>query len=144
MNRNSRLVRFVNAYIRWPLYLLLLTFAMDICLYAAQPKVLYIGLIYTGAYIVILICLYFRKNRRLNKQLAEFGFRFNQVQRKMLLDLKVPYAMLDRDGCVLWANDEFRNITGMYLNHYYDIGQFFPNITKQELRDCVEEILQRW
>ncbi len=139
MNRNSRLVRFVNAYIRWPLYLLLLTFAMDICLYAAQPKVLYIGLIYTGAYIVILICLYFRKNRRLNKQLAEFGFRFNQVQRKMLLDLKVPYAMLDRDGCVLWANDEFRNITGMYLNHYYDIGQFFPNITKQELRDCVDE-----
>ncbi|MDE7298569.1 MAG: DHH family phosphoesterase [Lachnospiraceae bacterium] len=139
MNRNSKLIRFINAYMRWPLYLLLLTLAMDICLYAAQPNVLYIALIYTGMYIVILICLYFRKSRRLNKQLTEFGFRFNQVQRKMLLDLKVPYAMLDREGTVLWANDEFQQITGMYLNHYYEIGQFFPNVTRQELQECVDE-----
>ena len=139
MNRNSKLFRFVNAYMRWPLYLVLLMFAMDICLYAAEPKVLYIGLICTGVYIAVIICLHFGKRKKLSRLLAEFGFKFNQVQRKMLLDLKVPYAIVSRDCAVLWANDEFCRITGMFPNHYYEIGEFFPNVTKQVLEDCSDE-----
>ena len=139
MNRNSKLFRFVNAYMRWPLYLVLLLFAMDICLYAAEPKVLYIGLICTGIYIIIVICLHFGKRKKLSRLLAEFGFKFNQVQRKMLLDLKVPYAIVSRDCTVLWANDEFCRITGMFPNHYYEVGEFFPNVTKQVLEECYDE-----
>ena len=112
---------------------------MDICLYAAEPKVLYIGLICTGVYIAVIICLHFGKRKKLSRLLAEFGFKFNQVQRKMLLDLKVPYAIVSRDCAVLWANDEFCRITGMFPNHYYEIGEFFPNVTKQVLEDCSDE-----
>ena len=57
----------------------------------------------------------------------------------MLLDLKVPYAIVGRDCAVLWANDEFCRITGMFPNHSYEIGEFFPNVTKQVLEDCSDE-----
>lgn len=139
MNKNIKLVRSLNSYMRWPLYLMLLMVGMDICIYAAEPKVLYIGIIFTVVYFGFLIGLYLHKSKKINRQLAEFGFQFSQVQRKMLLDLKVPYAMLDKDGFILWANDEFRRITGMYPRHYYEIGQFFPNVTRQELADCTDE-----
>lgn len=139
MSHNSKLYRLVNSYMRWPVMLIALLLAMDICLYAQEPKTAHIGIVFTLLYAAIVAVLVFKKNRMLSKQLAEFGFRFNQVQRKMLLDLKVPYAMLDREGVILWANDEFRNITGMYTEHRYEIAQFFPNVTKQELEECDDE-----
>ena len=117
LSHNSKLYRLVNSYMRWPVMLIALLLAMDICLYAQEPKTAHIGIVFTLLYAAIVAVLLFKKNRMLSKQLAEFGFRFNQVQRKMLLDLKVPYAMLDREGVILWANDEFRNITGMYTEH---------------------------
>lgn len=121
------------------MYFLLLMVIMDICIYAAEPKVLYITVIFTLVCSGCCLGLHIHKNKKINQQLAEFGFQFSQVQRKMLLDLKVPYAMLDKDGFVLWANDEFHRITGMHPKQYYEIGQFFPNVTKQELADCMDE-----
>ncbi len=121
MEKSLKMMRTVNAYMRWSLYLFFLMIAMDVCIYAAEPKVLYIGLIFTAVDLVILLALFFHKNRKIMKQLTEFGFQFNQVQRKMLLDLQVPYAMLDRDGFVLWANDKFRETTGMKFGTHCQI-----------------------
>lgn len=139
MSKNIKLVKALQAYMRWPLYPFLLLLLMDICLYAAEPKVLFLGIVFTFLYAGVMFWLCFHRQRRINRLLTEFGIQFNQVQRKMLLDLKVPYAMLDKNGFILWANDEFRHITGMYPKHYYEITQFFPNVTKQEIEDCQDE-----
>lgn len=139
MNRNTRLLKSMNSYMRWPFYLLILLVLLDGCLYAAEPKVLYIGLIFTFAYLIFLVFLAYRKNRKIAKQIVDYGFQFNQVQRRMLLDLEVPYAMLDRNGFVLWANDEFRKITGMYPKHYYEVSDFFPNVDEKVLASLEQE-----
>lgn len=138
MGKMLKMMRTVNAYMRWSVYLFVLMLAMDVCLYAAEPKVLYIGLIFTGVYLVVLVALFLHKNRKIMKQLTDFGFQFNQVQRKMLLDLQVPYAMLDRDGFVLWANDKFRGETGMGFRTHCHIEEFFPWVTRQVLEGCGE------
>ncbi|MDE6875929.1 MAG: DHH family phosphoesterase [Lachnospiraceae bacterium] len=140
MEKSLKMMRTVNAYMRWSLYLFFLMIAMDVCIYAAEPKVLYIGLIFTAVDLVILLALFFHKNRKIMKQLTEFGFQFNQVQRKMLLDLQVPYAMLDRDGFVLWANDKFRETTGMKFRTHCQIEEFFPWVTRQVLEGCGDEM----
>lgn len=139
MSKNLRMMRTINAYMRWSIYLLILMLAMDVCIYAAEPKVAYIGAIFTAVYLVILLALFFHKNRKIMKQLTDFGFQFNQVQRKMLLDLQVPYAMLDQDGFVLWANDKFREMTGMNFKTHCGIEEFFPTVTRQVLEDCGDE-----
>lgn len=139
MSKSLKMLRTINAYMRWSIYLLLLMFAMDVCIYAAEPKAAYIGVIFTAVYLVILLGLFLHKNRKITKQLTEFGFRFNQVQRKMLLDLQVPYAMLDQDGFVLWANDKFREMTGMNFKTHCGIEEFFPTVTRQVLEECGDE-----
>ena len=139
MNKNTRLIKSMNSYMRWPFYLLILLLLLDGCLYAAEPRVVYIGLIFTGVYLVYLLVLLYRKNRKIARELTDYGFQFNQVQRRMLLDLEVPYAMLDRTGFVLWANDEFRRITGMYPRHYYEVMDFFPNVTEKILTELEQE-----
>ncbi len=140
MNKTLKMMRTINAYMRWSVYLFVLMLVMDVCLYAAERKVLYIGVIFTAIYLVILVVLFLHKNRKIMKQLTDFGFQFNQVQRKMLLDLQVPYAMLDRDGFVLWANDKFREETGMNFRTHCQIGEFFPWVTRQVLESCGEEM----
>ncbi len=136
MYKSMKMLRTVNAYMRWSIYLFILMLAMDVCIYAAEPKVLYIALIFTVVYLVIVIALFFHKNRKIMRQLTDFGFRFNQVQRRMLLDLQVSYAMLDRDGFILWANDKFREITGMGFRNHCQIQEFFPQVTVQVLNEC--------
>lgn len=138
MNR-KKLWKTINTYLRWPWYFLFLLIGMDICIYATEPKALWITGIFTVGYLFLLLLLEMRKNRTISRQLAEYGVYFSNVQRKMLLDLKIPYAMLSQAGVILWANDEFRRVTGMYSKHFYNIEQFFPIITKQEIEDCDDE-----
>ncbi len=139
MNRTTSLVKSMNSYMRWPFYLLMLFILMDICLYAAEPKVLYIGLIFTALYLVLLLFLGWRRSHRISRQMVDYGFQFNQVQRRMLLDLEVPYAMLDGDGFVLWANDSFRKITGMYPKRYHRVDEFFPPVDEKVLESLLQE-----
>lgn len=140
MDKRLKMMHTVNAYMRWSVYFLFLMFVMDFCIYATERKAVYVALMFTGIYLVILIMLFSHKNRKIMKQLTEFGFQFNQVQRKMLLDLQVPYAMLDRDGFVLWANDKFRAMSGMDFRNHCQIEEFFPWVTKQVLENCGDEV----
>ena len=136
MNKTLKIIRTVNAYMRWSVYLFFLMIVMDVCIYAADRKAVYIPLIFTALYLVILILIFVHKNRKIMRQLTDFGFQFNQVQRKMLLDLQVSYAMLDRDGFILWANDKFREISGMGFRNHCQIEEFFPQVTVQILKEC--------
>ena len=40
-------------------------------------------------------------------ELVSFATQYGQVQRKLLKELAIPYALLDEAGRVLWANSAF-------------------------------------
>lgn len=136
MYRNIKLLKSLYVY-RWLLDLLLLAI-MDICIFVVKREMFYISLSLSVAALCLMLFIYWKEARRLDKKLGEFGFEFNQVQRRMLLDLRVPYAMLDQQGFILWANDEFVRITGMYPKHQNRIEHFCPTITSEVLQSCQE------
>ena len=73
------------------------------------------------------------KREQINEQLVRFGASYGQVQKNLIKEMAVPYALLDGDGRLLSANNEFMAMCPDKIKLKVGIGQIFPEITKNVL-----------
>ena len=86
---------------RWPVILSLLLVLMNVVMYAIS---IYAGLCMTFflvLYVVAVVLIYFYYKKRIYSHLITFATQYGQIQRKLLKELKIPYALLDEDGKVI-------------------------------------------
>lgn len=133
MNTNIRFSGQLKTYLRWPGLLTILWFVMVIGLFFVDVKAGFLGLFFLVIYAGIVWLLYTRSRALVLHDLITFAANYSQVQKKLLQELVLPYALLDADGRVLWMNDEFMEITGKEKNFHKGINLVFSEITRQEL-----------
>lgn len=100
------------------------------------------GLIMTGGmilYIVVSIFLYRMLKPRLSKEMMDYATQYGMMQKTLLEDFDVPYAMLDADGKILWQNQKFLEYTGTEKDYHKSITTLFPSITKELLYKIPDE-----
>ena len=115
------------------LYLGIILALVDVFVYLCDYKA---GLILTGyilVYFAIYIFLINYNKSIIMKELVNFGTHFSQVQKVMLKELEIPYALLDNDGHILWMNELFEQITDKSAQFDKSITSVFPSITKDKL-----------
>ena len=101
----------LGLYLQWPVILSVLLVIMNLIIGAVN---LTAGLVMCGLtliYIVIALWIYVYKRRRLMAGLVEFSAEYAWVQKKLLADLNLPYAVADETGRILWMNREFLRIS---------------------------------
>ncbi|MCR5293281.1 MAG: DHH family phosphoesterase [Eubacterium sp.] len=64
-------------------------------------------------YLVTVIVAYFRVKPILNSSLLDYSVKKGQIQRELLYEFSVPYALLDTDGKLMWGNRKFRELIGV-------------------------------
>ena len=64
-----------------------------------------------------------------------FATEYGQIQRKLLRDLDLPYALLDDSGKVIWTNIAFENVVHQPKGYNKSITGLFPTITRDRLPD---------
>lgn len=95
-----------------------------------------------GIYLIIAAVIYGRKRDGLLNELVGFAAQYGQVQKELLKEFVLPYALLDSDGMLLWMNNEFLTLTGKENKWHKNISQIFPEIQgdilpgKQEKTEC--------
>ena len=117
----------------WPLYLAVILIIMNIYVYfldtnAGRVVTLFLVVYLAGVVVFILI-----KREQINEQLVRFGASYGQVQKNLIKEMAVPYALLDGDGRLLSANNEFMAMCPDKIKLKVGIGQIFPEITKSVL-----------
>lgn len=127
---------------RWPLIMTILLVVMNVIMYCINLKA---GAVTTGfiaVYIAIAVLLYFQKRPAILNELISFATQYGQVQKNLMRNLGLPYALLDADGKVLWMNDEFLFATGKDKKYHRFIGNIFPEVTMEKLplQDEVRDI----
>ena len=127
---------------RWPFIMTILLVVMNVIMYCINLKA---GAVTTGfiaVYIAIAILLYFQKRPAILNELISFATQYGQVQKNLMRNLGLPYALLDADGKVLWMNDEFLFVTGKDKKYHRFIGNIFPEVTMEKLplQDEVRDI----
>lgn len=133
MNRKSKLTAMIKSYFRWPVWLSLLLVAMDISIYFIDKRAVVMMSIYVFVYIVIAIVLYRSKRVTIFGEIVRFAAEYGQVQKQLLKELSLPYAVLDIDGHLLWGNDEFIDVIVNERAARRSIMNIFPEITKDNL-----------
>lgn len=133
MSKNKKIRPFIRSIIMWPLYLAVILIIMNIYVYfldtnAGRVVTLFLVVYLAGVVVFILI-----KREQINEQLVRFGASYGQVQKNLIKEMAVPYALLDGDGRLLSANNEFMAMCPDKIKLKVGIGQIFPEITKNVL-----------
>lgn len=135
MNDNNKL-KFagrMKRYMIWPILLSALLIAMNVAMYFIQVKA---GIWFTfcvGVYVVIALSLYFRSRPRILNEMVTFAAEYGQVQKRLLQELEIPYAVMDQQGKLLWVNLVFTELTGKDKRYHKSVTSVFPGITQEKL-----------
>ena len=68
-------------------------------------------------------------------ELISFATEYGQIQKKLLRDLDMPYALLDNNGKVFWTNAAFEAVVHQPKGYNKSITALFPAITRDRLPD---------
>lgn len=131
---NIKLKGKLRRYLNWPLYLTIVLILMDVAMYAQDIQM---GAEFSG-FIVLYVIIVLISNRRnrplLINELVNFATQYGTVQKQLLNDFEIPYALLDYNSRFLWMNEKFTEITGKDKSYHKSVTTVFPSLTKDILQ----------
>lgn len=134
MKKKIKLKGTLQSYVQWPLILSVLLLVMNLCMYPVSVNAGLLMSAFLVVYILIVLLMYARSRTQLYGDLISFATQYGQIQRKLLKELSIPYALLDEEGKVLWGNEAFFEETGKGKKHLHrPMSYFFPEFTKDML-----------
>ncbi len=89
--------------------------------------------IFTVIYLAITFILYFYNKPLIMNELISFATEYGQIQKRLLRELDLPYALLDEEGRVMWTNKAFENTVHQSRGFSKSIASLFPEILPENL-----------
>lgn len=135
MKKRMKLKGRIRIYIQFCIYLGILLCVVDVAMFLIDYRA---GLLlggYTVLYFAITLSRYFYNKSIIINELVSFATEYGQIQRKLLRDLDLPYALLDDNGRVIWTNIAFETVTHQPKGYNKSITSLFPTITRDRLPD---------
>ena len=133
MDGKIRIKGQLKFYMQWPLILTILLVIMDILVFTVNRRAGALVSIFITAYILIVVFLYFHSRAVIMNELISFATQYGQVQKTLLKEFIVPYALLDYNGKILWMNDAFAALSGKSRRYRKSVTNLFPELTKDKL-----------
>ena len=140
MKSKMKLSGQLRSYLRWPLILSILMLVMNIGMYFVDVMA---GMWFTrffAVYVIAAAVLYYRQRPQVITELITFATEYGQVQKHLIQELALPYAVMDSQGKLLWVNKEFTKITGKDTQYHKCIATIFQELTVERLKSVVREL----
>ena len=97
----------LRTYMTWPLYLIIPLIICNVAVYFLDRRSGYVVSAGIAVYLIVSLILFFTNKHAVVNDMVSFATQYGQVQRQLLRDLEVPYALLDEDGRIIWTNEAF-------------------------------------
>ncbi|MBU9736692.1 DHH family phosphoesterase [Diplocloster agilis] len=133
MNEKIRLKGQLKSYMRWPLLLTILLVLMNIWIYVIDLRAGALMTAFVIVYVLVVFVLYIYNKPLIVNELISFATQYGQVQKKLLKELAIPYALLDEKGKVIWMNHAFSEVTERERTYRRSVTNIFSEITQQQL-----------
>ena len=139
MKKNIRLKGNLKNYMYWPLILTILLVVMNIPLYFVSREDGIMVSIFILIYFVFVVFAYNYNKPVLVNELINFATQYGTVQKKLINEFEIPYALLDYSGKILWVNEKFAEVTGRDKRFHKSITSIFPGITREIVQKDEEQ-----
>ena len=126
MKKDRKFKGWLQGFLRWPLYLGVLVLLMTAAAFAFNIRA---GLICAGLtviYLIVGLWFYVVKRPMIMREVLLFAGDHAQIQKKLIAELDIPYALLDEGGKILWINRAFGEVIHRDKNWRRRISDFFP------------------
>lgn len=146
MKKKIRLKGHLRNYMYWPLLLTFLLVLLNLPMYFWDRRAAAVVSGFLVIYFIVVTAAYHANKPMLVNELINFATQYGTVQKKLLNEFEIPYALLDFNGKVLWVNEQFTLITGKDKSYHKSITSIFPGITKQMIQqeEVVENMRMEW
>ena len=133
MNKKFKLRGHLKHLTRWPLYLTVLLIALNVLVYMIDCKA---GLVVTLGTLIYAVCavgiLLYHRPQMFNDLIA-FASQYEVLEKRVLEDLALPYAVMDIEGRMIWSNKEFSELTGKDQYYRKNVNTIFADVTPDKL-----------
>ena len=133
MSDKLKLKGHMKAFMRWPLILSALLIVLNIWVYFVSVKagIIVSGgiLIYVGCAVIILRC----HRPFIVNELIAFANQYDSLEKRILEELALPYAIMDMNGRMIWSNKVFAELTGKDQFYKKNVSTVFPDVTADKL-----------
>lgn len=120
-------------YMYWPLVLTILIVLMNIPLYFIDRKAGFCVSVFAVIYFLVVFGIYMVNKSMIRNEVISFATQYGTVQKRLLDEFEIPYALLDYNSKILWMNETFSRITEKDKNYHKSITTIFPSITRELL-----------
>lgn len=131
MKKKVRVTGEMRSYLRWPLLLTILIIGMNISIFLVNKRA---GLLMSGyslVYTMISLILYLSKRKSLLRDIVRYAADYGKVQKQLLREMELPLGVMDTEGHLLWANDEFADIIKDEKAARKDIANVIPELSPE-------------
>ena len=133
MNDKLKLRGHIKRFIQWPLYLSILLIGLNILVYLVNIRagiLVSLGLL---VYIALSLGLYRYHRPMIVNDLIAFANQYDLLEKRILEELALPYAIMDIEGKMIWSNKVFSELTGRDQFYKKNVSTVFPEITPDKL-----------
>ena len=110
MKKKVKLKGALRIYLSWPLIVIPLLFIMSIGIACVDSRAGLMALIFASIYGIGVLVIYLVQRPKVVSDLVRFASDYGHVHKRLMQEMKVPMAVIDMDGHLLWSNDEFAEV----------------------------------
>ncbi len=142
--KNNDVKKRIQLIMFLPIIMALVLMGVSIYLFGTETPEGIATLIVLGVYMLISVITFFRISPEISRTLMDYSMEHGKVQKELLRELDVPYAILDQDAQILWANDMFHDVIEVNRSKRLrkSIEYYFPEITNDVLQNAFENIVE--
>ena len=133
MNKSIKFKGKLWIHFNWPLLIALLFAVANISVYFYDTKCGMIVSAFWLIYVAVVLGMSIWSSKYITDEVINFATQYSTVQKHLLDDFQIPYALLDNVGKVMWVNKTFSEVTGVEKRYHKSITSIFPAVTKEFL-----------
>ena len=131
MKQEKKISQQIEQFLRVPMYLIPIFAVLAVIGLGMESIYGQAMLVVTTVYGIVVAVLYYRSGPKLAEHLVNYIFEQGQIQKHLLKELSIPYVLVDWEGKILWANQEFEKLVDNDTKNYRTIGHLFPELKKE-------------
>ncbi len=133
MKENMKVRGQLKWYLAWPLLLSLFLMFANVAVLLVSWQAACMMLPFTITYIAMSAWLRVYSRKRVLGGLVEFSAEYAWIQKQLLTEMALPYALADDDGRIVWMNQAFQDIIAREKGARKNLISLFPEVTKTDL-----------
>ena len=123
----------LKKYMQTSLYLGLLLAVVNLVVYLINIPSGLVVTCFVLLYFTVVLSLQFYNKPVIINELVSFATQYGQIQKVLLRELEIPYAMLDDGGKIVWTNEAFEKVVHKDKGYRKSITSLFPSVTRERL-----------